>query len=113
METYNIESAVPSEYVVWKGYESDGGVCFKEDAEFICWARNHASELLQIAREVKKIRSEGLSVYSKALEETVVRLAHGPLPTGVTDDAKVPFRQGWEMACSAILTLCLPRLEKR
>lgn len=83
------------------------------DTEFICWARNHASELLQIAREVKKIRSEGLSVYSKALEETVVRLAHGPLPTGVTDDAKVPFRQGWEMACSAILTLCLPRLEKR
>lgn len=30
----------------------------RTDAEFICWARNHASELLQMAREVEKLKEE-------------------------------------------------------
>lgn len=38
------------------------------DTEFICWARNHASELLQCAREV-----EGLKARIEVLEN--------PLPT--------------------------------
>lgn len=58
METYNIESAVPSEYVVWKGYESDGGVCFKEDAEFIVWLKNNAKELLEAAKQVETLKEE-------------------------------------------------------
>lgn len=30
----------------------------RTDAEFICWARNHASELLQMAREVERLTKQ-------------------------------------------------------
>lgn len=52
----SIDCAIPNEPVVYRGIEGDGGVCMKEDAEFIVWLRNHASELLQMAREVEGMK---------------------------------------------------------
>lgn len=51
----SIDCAIPNEPVVYRGIEGDGGVCMKEDAEFIVWLQNHASELLQMAREVERL----------------------------------------------------------
>jgi len=52
----SIDCAIPNEPVVYRGIEGDGGVCMKEDAEFIVWLQNHASELLQMAREVGELK---------------------------------------------------------
>ena len=65
----SIDCAIPNEPVVYRGIEGDGGVCMKEDAEFIVWLQNHASELLQMAREVERMK--------KALKEATGSLNKG------------------------------------
>jgi hypothetical protein len=65
----SIDCAIPNEPVVYRGIEGDGGVCMKEDAEFIVWLQNHASELLQMAREVESLRKENAHIKNFQYDE--------------------------------------------
>ena len=44
--------------VVSMGYEGDGGFSLKGDRELVMWLVNHASELLQMAREVEELKKK-------------------------------------------------------
>lgn len=52
-DSVQIESSIPHEPIIYRGYEGDGGVCCMEDAEFIVWMRAHARELLECARRAE------------------------------------------------------------